>query len=68
MGQTGHRPFEELALSSDLDYFGFADLSKTLPAARRGLAGANETREPIETSSGCDKTDNRYCEADDDAS
>jgi hypothetical protein len=66
--QTRHRPLQELSLTGDFDDLGLADLAKPLPATRCGLTGADQFREPVETSPGDREEDDRDPETNDDAS
>jgi hypothetical protein len=66
--QPGYGPLQELLLTGDFDDLGLADLAQPLPAARGALSGADQFREPVETSPGDREEDDGYPETNDDAS
>ena len=68
VGQTRNGPAQELALAGYLDNLGFAYLAKALPATRSRLAASNETRQPVETTTGRGKAHGRYGQSNNDPS
>ncbi len=65
--RPGTVQLQQLALTRDLDEFGVGDLANSLPTPRRGLARANQPREPEEAAARDGKTDHRDGEADEDS-